>query len=105
MKMLAVDLQKLSLTYYTHHLREQIHDDVQPHTVAQLDELVRLRSFPDRREAIIVAIERLYTAAVTPRRRRQQALARLCGALSLGTTRQSLHQAAVDRLAWESAER
>jgi hypothetical protein len=51
-------------------------------TLAQLDTLVRDGHFANR----------------------QAAFARLCGALHLGTTRQSLGDAEIDRLAWESGQ-
>lgn len=75
------------------------------HIVSQLDELVRRGYFHNRQEAVIAAVERLRTEDITQQETRQQALTRLCGALSLGTTRQSLRQAELDRLAWESEQR
>jgi Arc/MetJ-type ribon-helix-helix transcriptional regulator len=76
------------------------------HTVTQLDELVRHGHFVSRQKAVVAAVDRLY-ADEEPRHltTRQEAFTRLCGALHLGTTRESLRQAELDRLAWESQHR
>ena len=75
-------------------------------TVAQLDELVRQGHFANHQAAVAAAVERLY-AEEEPRHltTRQEAFTRLCGALQLGTTRQSLRRAELDRLTWESGRR
>ena len=75
------------------------------HTIAQLDELVRHGRFANRQAAIVAAVERLYTDEPRHLKARQEALARLCGALHLGTTRQSLRHAELERLTWESGQR
>jgi Arc/MetJ-type ribon-helix-helix transcriptional regulator len=76
------------------------------HTVAQLDELVRHGHFVSHQEAVVVAVDRLYTDEEDLHlTTRQEAFARLCGALHLGTTWESLRQAELDRLAWESQHR
>jgi Arc/MetJ-type ribon-helix-helix transcriptional regulator len=76
------------------------------HTMAQLDALVRHGHFVNRQEVVVAAVERLYTDQETRHpARRQEAFARLCGALQLGTTRESLRHAELDRLAWESTRR
>jgi Arc/MetJ-type ribon-helix-helix transcriptional regulator len=74
-------------------------------TIAQLDALVRHGRFANRQAAVVAAVERLYTAEPRRLKARQAALARLCGVLHLGTTRQSLRQAELDRLTWESGQR
>jgi Arc/MetJ-type ribon-helix-helix transcriptional regulator len=75
-------------------------------TVMQLDELVRHGHFTNRQEAVTAAVERLYADEETHHlTTRQEAFARLCGALQLGTTRESLRQAELDRLTWESQHR
>jgi Arc/MetJ-type ribon-helix-helix transcriptional regulator len=74
-------------------------------TITQLDELVRHGHFANRQAAVVAAVERLYTAEPRHLKARQEALARLCGALHLGTTRQSLRQAELERLTWESGQR
>jgi Arc/MetJ-type ribon-helix-helix transcriptional regulator len=73
-------------------------------TLAQLDTLVRHGHFSDRQAAIVAAVERLYQEEPHLLAARQAAVARLCGALHLGTTRQSLRDAEIDRLAWESGQ-
>lgn len=74
--------------------------------VTQLDALVRHGHFANRQEAVAAAVERLYAAEETHHlTARQEAFARLCGALHLGTTRESLRQAELDRLTWESGSR
>jgi Arc/MetJ-type ribon-helix-helix transcriptional regulator len=76
------------------------------HTVMQLDELVRHGHFINRQEVVVAAVNRLYAdEEIRHRTTRQEAFARLCGALHLGTTRESLRQAELDRLAWESQHR
>jgi uncharacterized protein (DUF433 family) len=49
--------------------------------------------------------ERISTGEHLPLTTRQQAFARLCGALQLGTTPESLRAAELDRLDWESGQR
>ena len=73
-------------------------------TLAQLDTLVRDGHFADRQAAIVAAVERLYREEPHLLTARHAAFARLCGALHLGTTRQSLRDAESDRLAWESGQ-
>ena len=73
------------------------------HTLTQLDELVRQGRFTDYQTAVAVAVERLYAEEHHPTTR-QQAFVRLCGALQLGTTPESLHAAKLDRLDWESGQ-
>ena len=73
-------------------------------TLAQLDTLVREGHFADRQAAIVAAVERLYQEEPHLLTARQAAFARLCGALHLGTTRQSFRNAEIDRLAWESGQ-
>jgi Arc/MetJ-type ribon-helix-helix transcriptional regulator len=73
------------------------------HTLAQLEDMVRHGHFANHQEAITVAVERLYAEEETRHMTaRQVAFTRLCGALQLGTTRESLRQAEHDRLTWES---
>lgn len=73
------------------------------HTVMQLDELIRHGHFVNRQEVVVAAVDRLYADEETRHlTTRQEAFARLCGALHLSTTRESLRQAELDRLAWES---
>lgn len=73
-------------------------------TLAQLDELVRQGRFKNHQTAVAAAVERLY-AEEHHLTTRQEAFARLCGALQLGTTRESLHPAKLDRLDWESGQK
>jgi hypothetical protein len=73
-------------------------------TIVQLDALVRQGHFANRQAAVVAAVERLYTAEPCRLQIRQEAFARLCGALHLGTTRQSLRQAECERLKWESGQ-
>jgi Arc/MetJ-type ribon-helix-helix transcriptional regulator len=76
------------------------------HTVTQLDELVRHGPFVSRQEAVVAAVDRLYAdEGARHLTTRQEAFARLGGALHLGPTRESLRQAELDRLAWESQHR
>lgn len=76
------------------------------HTVMQLDELIRHGHFVNRQEVVVAAVDRLYADEETRHlTTRQKAFARLCGALHLGTTQESLRQAELDRLAWESQHR
>ncbi len=72
--------------------------------ITQLDTLIRHGHFADRQAAIVAAVERLYREE-PHMTARQEAVARLCGALHLGTTRQSLRDAELDRLASESGHR
>lgn len=74
-------------------------------TLAQIDTLIRDGYFIDRPEAIAAAVDRLYHEEPKLSTSRQDALARLCGALHLGTTPQSLRDAELDRLDWESEQR
>ncbi len=74
-------------------------------TVAQLDELVRNGRFKNHQTAVAAAVERLYAEEHSHLTARQEAFARLCGALQLGTTRESLRSAELDRLDWESGQR
>jgi Arc/MetJ-type ribon-helix-helix transcriptional regulator len=75
-------------------------------TVTRLDELVRHGHFANRQEAVTAAVERLYTEEeIRHLTARQEAFARLCGALQLGTTRESLRQDELDRLTWETGSR
>jgi len=74
-------------------------------TVAQLDELVRIGRFTSRQTAVAAAVERLHTEECPPLDVRRAALARVCGALRLGSTRESLRSAERDRLDWESGQR
>jgi len=71
-------------------------------TVSQLDALIRCGYFTDRQEAIAAAVDRLYNEEPQLSTTSQEAFARLCSALHLGTTRQSLRDAEIDRLTWES---
>jgi hypothetical protein len=73
-------------------------------TIGQLDALVHHGHFANRQAAVVAAVERLYTAAPCCLQVRQEAFTRLCGALHLGTTRQSLRQAERERLTWESGQ-
>ena len=61
------------------------------HTVVQLNELVCHRHFVNRQEAVVAAVNRLdadeETQSLTTC---QEAFIRLCGALHLGTARESL---------------
>ena len=75
------------------------------HTLAQLDELVRCGRFKSRQTAGAAAVERLYVEEYRHLTARQEAFTRLCGALQLGTTRESLRSAELDRLDWESEQR
>jgi Arc/MetJ-type ribon-helix-helix transcriptional regulator len=74
-------------------------------TQAQLDELVRVGQFTDLQAAVATAVDRLYTETQVNATQRQQASARLNGALRLGTTRESLQEAEQERLDWESEQR
>ena len=74
-------------------------------TVAQLDELVRIGRFTSHQTAVAAAVERLHTEECPPLEVRRAALARVCGALRLGSTRESLRSAERDRLDWESGQR
>ena len=74
-------------------------------TKTQLDELVRAGQFPDLQAAVATAVDRLYTETQAHTTKRQQAFARLNGALRLGTTRESLQEAERERLDWESEQR
>lgn len=73
-------------------------------TLAQIDTLIRSGHFSDRPGAIAAAVERLYHEEPQLSTSSQDALARLCGALHLGTTPQSLRDAELDRLDWESEQ-
>ena len=76
------------------------------HIVTQLDALVRHGHFANRQNAVAAAVERLYAEEETHHlTARQEAFARLRGALHLGTTGESLRQAELDRLTWESGSR
>ena len=76
------------------------------HILTQLDALVLHGHFANRQDAVAAAVERLYAEEETYHlTARQEAFARLCGALHLGTTRESLRQAELDRLTWESGSR
>jgi len=75
------------------------------HTLAQLDELVRRGRFKNRQTAAAAAVERLYAEEHHHLTARQEAFTRLCGALQLGNSRESLHIAELDRLDWESRQR
>ena len=73
-------------------------------TVTQLDELIREGRFTDHQTAIVTAVERLYAEARSSSTARQQAVDRLCGALRLGTSPESLRKAEQERLDWESGQ-
>ena len=73
------------------------------HTVSQLNELVRSGRFKNRQTAVAAAIERLYAKEHRHRDTRREALGRVCGALQLGTTRESLRKAEYERLDWETS--
>jgi Arc/MetJ-type ribon-helix-helix transcriptional regulator len=75
--------------------------NVPPHVLSQLDEMVRSGCFKDRQTAVATAVERLYAEEFPRLTARQLAFARLNGTLHLGTTRESLQQAKLDRLEWE----
>lgn len=70
-------------------------------TVAQLNELIRAGRFSNHQTAVSVAVERLYAEEHARLTARQKAFTRLCGALQLGTTRESLRVAELDRLGGE----
>lgn len=73
-------------------------------TVSQLDELIREGRFTDHQTAIVTAVERLYAEEQASTSVRQKAVDRLCGALRLGTSRESLQKAEQERLDWESGQ-
>ena len=73
-------------------------------TLTQIDTLIRCGHFLDRPEAIAAAVDRLYHEEPQLSTPSQDAFARLCGALHLGTTPQSLRDAELDRLDWESEQ-
>ena len=75
------------------------------HTVSQLDTLMRCGHFPDRQAVIAAAVDRLYHQEPQLTVTRQEAFDRLCGALHLDTTRQSLRDAELDRLDWEGEQK
>ena len=75
------------------------------HTVTQLNELVRMVRFRSHQIAVAAAVERLYAEECRSLNTRQKALARVCGALRLGSTTESLRDAEYDRLDWESGQR
>ncbi len=75
------------------------------HTVSQLDTLIRCGHFIDRQEVIAAAVDRLYHEEPEFSVTRQEAFNRLCGALHLGTSRQSLRDAEFDRLDWEGEQK
>ena len=75
------------------------------HTLTRLDELIRCGRFKSRQTAVAAAVERLYVEEHRHLTARQEAVTRLCGALQLGTTRESLRSAERDRLDWESEQR
>ena len=66
------------------------------HTVSQLNELVRSGRFKNRQTAV-AAVERLYAEEHRRRETRREALGRVCGALRLGTTRESLRKPEYER--------
>jgi Arc/MetJ-type ribon-helix-helix transcriptional regulator len=74
-------------------------------TVVQLDELVRTGRFSSHQTAVAAAVERLHAEECRPLNTRQEALARVSGALRLGSTKESLRNAEYDRLDWESGQR
>lgn len=74
-------------------------------TLTQIDTLIRGGHFIDRPEAIAAAVERLYHEEPQRSTPSQDAFTRVCGALHLGTTPQSLRDAERDRLDWESEQR
>ena len=74
-------------------------------TIAQLDELVRIGRFTSRQTAVTAAVEHLLAQECPSLESRRAALARVCGSLRLGTTRESLRNAECDRLDWESRQR
>lgn len=74
-------------------------------TVVQLDELVRIGRFSSHQTAVAAAVERLHAEECRPLDIRQKAFARVCGALRLGSTKESLRNAEYDRLDWESGQR
>lgn len=78
--------------------------DLPKRTLTQIDTLIRGGHFIDRPEAIATAVDRLYREEPQLSTPSQDALARLCGALHLGTTPQSLRDAELDRLDWESEQ-
>ncbi|MGH7962270.1 MAG: hypothetical protein ACRERD_10685 [Candidatus Binatia bacterium] len=73
-------------------------------TLAQLDELVHNGRFKNHQMAVAAAVERLYADEHHRPIIRQEAFSRLCGALQLGTTQESLRLAELDRLDWESGQ-
>jgi Arc/MetJ-type ribon-helix-helix transcriptional regulator len=74
-------------------------------TLVQLDELVRRGRFKNHQAAVAAAVERLYAEEHHHLTARQEAFTRLCGALQLGTSPESLRIAELDRLDWESGQR
>ena len=78
--------------------------EIPEHTLVQLDTLVRQGRFATRQAAVVAAVERLSALILSPHPARQEALTRLCGALHVGTTPQSLQAAEQDRLVWESGQ-
>ena len=74
-------------------------------TVIQLNELVRSGRFSSHQTAVAAAVERLYAEECRSLEIRQKALARVCGTLRLGSTKESLRDAEYDRLDWESGQR
>ena len=70
--------------------------NVPPHILSQLDEMVRSGCFKDRQTAVAAAVERLYAEEHPRLAARQAAFTRLCGALHLGTTRESFQHAKLD---------
>ena len=73
-------------------------------TVVQLDELVRSGRFSSHQTAVAAAVERLHTEECRALDTRRKALARVCGTLRLGSTKESLRTAEHDRLEWESGQ-
>ncbi len=73
-------------------------------TVNQLDELIREGRFTDHQTALVTAVERLYVKEHSSSTACQKAVDRLCGALRLGTSRESLRKAEQERLDWESGQ-
>ncbi len=71
-------------------------------TLEQLDQLVRSGRYANRTAAIEAAVDRLAGDEAALAARRRSAFEASCGALSLGTTSESLREAETERLEWEA---
>lgn len=82
------------------HWKQSFSTRISPLTLDQLDHLVRAGQYPNRTAAIEAAVARLSLDAEAELDRRRRAVEATRGALALGITPESLHQAEEEFLDW-----